>query len=142
MRIRVLSDLHREFGSVDLPNVAADVVVLAGDIERGIKGFAWARQAFPGVTWPATTSITTSASDGCTKSSEKCLKQLSHDPAASCCDSCAENAGDSAPSSFAEPANKPSLHPLGQNCIAQQHNDQKQPILWREQDKPERVRQG
>lgn len=49
MRIRVLSDLHREFGPVDLPDVAADVVVLAGDIDRGTKGIAWARQAFPGV---------------------------------------------------------------------------------------------
>jgi predicted phosphodiesterase len=48
MRIRVLSDLHREFGTVDLPDVAADVVVFAGDIDRGIKGVVWARQAFPG----------------------------------------------------------------------------------------------
>ena len=49
MRIRVLSDLHREFGHVKLPEVAADVVVLAGDIDRGTKGIAWARQAFPDV---------------------------------------------------------------------------------------------
>jgi len=27
--------------------VTADVVVLAGDIDRGTKGVAWARQAFP-----------------------------------------------------------------------------------------------
>ena len=47
MRIRVLSDLHREFGQVSLPEVSADVVVLAGDIDRGTKGVAWARQAFP-----------------------------------------------------------------------------------------------
>lgn len=46
---RVLSDLHQEFGSVDLPNVAADAVVLAGDIDRGVKGVVWARQAFPGI---------------------------------------------------------------------------------------------
>ena len=31
MRIRVLSDLHRKFGPFDLPDVVADVVVLAGD---------------------------------------------------------------------------------------------------------------
>jgi len=49
MRIGVLSDLHREFGSVDLPTVAADVVILAGDIDRGIKGVVWARQASPGI---------------------------------------------------------------------------------------------
>ena len=49
MRIRVLRDLHREFGHVNLPEVTADVVVLAGDIDRGTKGVAWARQAFPDV---------------------------------------------------------------------------------------------
>lgn len=49
MRIRVLSDLHREFGHVKLPEVAADVVVLAGDIDRGVRGVAWARQTFPTV---------------------------------------------------------------------------------------------
>jgi Icc-related predicted phosphoesterase len=49
MRIRVLSDLHREFGHSRLPEVASDVVVLAGDIDRGTKGVAWARQAFPDV---------------------------------------------------------------------------------------------
>jgi Icc-related predicted phosphoesterase len=49
MRIRVLSDLHREFGHVSLPEVAADIVVLAGDIDRGIRGVAWARMAFPDV---------------------------------------------------------------------------------------------
>lgn len=47
MRIRILSDLHREFGHVPLPEVAADVVVLAGDVDRGIKGVVWARQTFP-----------------------------------------------------------------------------------------------
>lgn len=31
------------------PEVAADVVVLAGDIDCGTKGVAWARQAFPDV---------------------------------------------------------------------------------------------
>lgn len=49
MRIRALSDLHREFGHVPLPEVAADVVVLAGDIDRGARGVAWARMAFPAV---------------------------------------------------------------------------------------------
>ena len=47
MRIRILSDLHREFGKVDLPNIAADVVVLAGDIDRSTRGVTWARQRFP-----------------------------------------------------------------------------------------------
>ncbi len=49
MRIRVLNDLHREFGSFPLPDVTADVVVLAGDIDRGAKGVAWARLRFPEV---------------------------------------------------------------------------------------------
>ena len=49
MRIRVLSDLHREFGTVDLPDFAAAVVVLAGDIDLGIKDVLSARQAFPGL---------------------------------------------------------------------------------------------
>ena len=47
MRIRVLSDLHREFGPIKLPDVAADVVVLAGDIDRGARGVTWARIRFP-----------------------------------------------------------------------------------------------
>lgn len=47
MRIRVLSDLHREFGGTELPNVPADVVVLAGDTDRGTKGVVWARKRFP-----------------------------------------------------------------------------------------------
>lgn len=49
MRIRVLSDLHREFGHLELPDVAADVVVLAGDIDRSTRGVTWARQKFAGV---------------------------------------------------------------------------------------------
>jgi hypothetical protein len=44
-----LSALLGQFGSVDLPNVAAGLVILAGDIDRGIKGVVWARQAFPGI---------------------------------------------------------------------------------------------
>lgn len=47
MRIRVLSDLHREFGSVDLPDVKADIVILAGDIDCRTKGVVWARERFP-----------------------------------------------------------------------------------------------
>lgn len=47
MRLRILSDLHREFAPLGVSEIAADVVVLAGDIDRGAKGVAWARQAFP-----------------------------------------------------------------------------------------------
>lgn len=47
MRLRILSDLHREFGHLPLPDVASDVVILAGDIDRGARGVTWARQRFP-----------------------------------------------------------------------------------------------
>jgi predicted phosphodiesterase len=47
MRVRVLSDLHLEFGAIDLPEVPADVVVLAGDIHTGTQGLEWARVTFP-----------------------------------------------------------------------------------------------
>ena len=47
MRIRVLSDLHREFAHVELPAAEADVVVLAGDTDRGTRGVTWAAAAFP-----------------------------------------------------------------------------------------------
>jgi len=46
MRIRVLSDLHREFGHVELPEVDADIVVLAGDTDRGVRGVRWAIERF------------------------------------------------------------------------------------------------
>jgi hypothetical protein len=49
MRIRVLSDLHREFGTTDLPDITTELVVPAGDIDRGIKGVISTRQAFPKV---------------------------------------------------------------------------------------------
>ena len=46
MRIRILSDLHLEFGPFEPPPVEADVVVLAGDIHvRGI-GVDWALAMF------------------------------------------------------------------------------------------------
>ncbi|CAO1660401.1 metallophosphoesterase [Vreelandella arctica] len=49
MRLRILSDLHLEFfdGSRELPEVDADVVILAGDIHRKSEGLAWARHRFP-----------------------------------------------------------------------------------------------
>ena len=47
VRILVLSDLHLEFGAVEVPRGTADVVVLAGDIHVGRDGLAWAKEAFP-----------------------------------------------------------------------------------------------
>ncbi|HTR98229.1 MAG TPA: metallophosphoesterase, partial [Bacteroidota bacterium] len=47
MRIQVLSDLHNEFSVMDPVDAGADVVVLAGDIDLGERGFLWARGAYP-----------------------------------------------------------------------------------------------
>src|SRR5580704_14857554 len=47
MRLHILSDLHMEFGPVDIPPVDADVVLLAGDIHLGTEGLKWARKQFP-----------------------------------------------------------------------------------------------
>lgn len=50
MKLLVLSDLHVEFRpyTPDPEAVAAaDVVILAGDIHKGVKAIEWAREAFP-----------------------------------------------------------------------------------------------
>ena len=44
MRIHILSDLHLEYLPFALPDAAADVVVLAGDIDNGDFGIEWAKQ--------------------------------------------------------------------------------------------------
>lgn len=46
MRIRILSDLHLDTGPIKLPEVDADVVVLAGDIDENAQGVQWARRTF------------------------------------------------------------------------------------------------
>jgi hypothetical protein len=46
MRLHVLADLHLEFGPVTIPTPDADAVVLAGDIDVGSKGLAWAKRQF------------------------------------------------------------------------------------------------
>ena len=49
MKLLVLSDLHVEFAPF-VPDAeaiqAADVVVLAGDIHKGVQGMDWARKTF------------------------------------------------------------------------------------------------
>lgn len=47
MRLHILSDLHLEFAHLDLPQVSADVVVVAGDVHKGHRGLEWLRQTFP-----------------------------------------------------------------------------------------------
>ena len=46
MRIHILSDLHNEFRELTGYGAEADVTVLAGDIDLGERGFAWACSAF------------------------------------------------------------------------------------------------
>ena len=44
MRIRVLSDLHREFGPTDIPKLDADVIILGGDIATKQNALPWIRE--------------------------------------------------------------------------------------------------
>jgi len=47
MKIHLLSDIHLEFGGLKLPEVDADVTVLAGDIGVGLQGIEWALKTIP-----------------------------------------------------------------------------------------------
>jgi predicted phosphohydrolase len=47
MRLYILSDLHLEFEPFTPPAVAADAVVLAGDVSTGRNGLKWALKTFP-----------------------------------------------------------------------------------------------
>lgn len=46
MKLRIYSDLHNEFAVFEAPAVAADVVILAGDIHTKARGVAWAGETF------------------------------------------------------------------------------------------------
>ncbi len=46
MKITYFSDLHLEFADWTPPHIDADVVILAGDINLGAKGVAWAKKHF------------------------------------------------------------------------------------------------
>jgi hypothetical protein len=41
MKIRILSDLHREFGPTLIPRGQADLIILAGDIATKLNGLPW-----------------------------------------------------------------------------------------------------
>jgi predicted phosphodiesterase len=47
MRLHILSDLHLEFEPFTPPAVAADAVILAGDVSAGRNGLKWALKSFP-----------------------------------------------------------------------------------------------
>ena len=42
MKLHILSDLHVEFGDFVIPDVSADIVILAGDTHVGTRGVRWA----------------------------------------------------------------------------------------------------
>jgi len=44
MRVRILSDLHQEFGVTSIPQAEADLVLLAGDVSTKLNGVPWIRQ--------------------------------------------------------------------------------------------------
>lgn len=44
MRVRLLSDLHREFGATEIPPVACDLILLAGDISTKLNALPWIRE--------------------------------------------------------------------------------------------------
>lgn len=48
MRIHLLSDLHLEHGAYTPELPRADVVVLAGDIDVGLRGLTWAAEQYAG----------------------------------------------------------------------------------------------
>jgi len=41
VKLHILSDLHVEFGDFNIPDVGADIVILAGDIHVKDKGLKW-----------------------------------------------------------------------------------------------------
>ncbi|MCB1238924.1 MAG: metallophosphoesterase family protein, partial [Tetrasphaera sp.] len=45
MKLHIVSDLHLGRGTCALPDVGADVLILAGDIHRPAEAIAWARAA-------------------------------------------------------------------------------------------------
>ncbi|VVQ35499.1 3',5'-cyclic adenosine monophosphate phosphodiesterase CpdA [Pseudomonas fluorescens] len=46
MKLQIYSDLHNEFAVFEAPAVAADLVILAGDIHTKARGVIWAGEAF------------------------------------------------------------------------------------------------
>ncbi len=43
MKVRILSDLHREFGPTEIPSAEADLIILAGDIATKQNALPWVR---------------------------------------------------------------------------------------------------
>ena len=47
MKIKIISDLHQEFGISDLDFSNADLIILAGDTNLGTKGIEWVKRNIP-----------------------------------------------------------------------------------------------
>src|SRR4051812_41512435 len=48
MRLHIISDLHLERSSFDLPATDADLIVIAGDVHTGLASFDWMRRSAGG----------------------------------------------------------------------------------------------
>lgn len=46
MKLRILSDIHVEFFECTPPSVAADAIILAGDVGAGLDGIRWSAEQF------------------------------------------------------------------------------------------------
>ncbi len=44
MKIQIISDLHQEFGYLQFPTKNCDLLILAGDVNLGIKGISWIKE--------------------------------------------------------------------------------------------------
>jgi hypothetical protein len=44
MKVRILSDLHREFGPTEIPKLDVDLIILAGDIDTKRNALPWIRE--------------------------------------------------------------------------------------------------
>jgi Icc-related predicted phosphoesterase len=49
MRIQVISDLHQEFGSLELSFDKVDLAIFAGDVNLGTKGIQWIQSAIKNI---------------------------------------------------------------------------------------------
>ncbi len=48
IKLHILSDIHTEFGcNLSIPEIASDILILAGDIGVGLGGFHWIKKHFP-----------------------------------------------------------------------------------------------
>jgi predicted phosphodiesterase len=44
MKIQIVSDIHLGFAPCDIPNVDADLLILAGDVHRPVEALRWAKE--------------------------------------------------------------------------------------------------